>query len=112
MALSSLPIWRDEQHLFVHERAAGAYDTAPYFLATVACDLVPYRLLPPLILTWVLYGACGLNDGAGRQPLFAAVLVLTNLVSGAYAVRSVGDEADAPSASVSLLVAPPPLHRS
>ena len=25
MALSSLPIWRDEQHLFVHERAAGAF---------------------------------------------------------------------------------------
>ena len=61
----------------------GAYDTGSYFLATVACDLVPYRLLPPLILTWVLYGACGLNDGAGRQTLFALVLVLTNLVRSA-----------------------------
>ena len=66
----------------------GAYDTGSYFLATVACDLVPYRLLPPLILTWVLYGACGLNDGAGRQTLFALVLVLTNLVRSSRACAS------------------------
>ena len=39
MALSSLPIWRDEQLLFVHERAAGAYDTAPYLVATVRSSL-------------------------------------------------------------------------
>mmetsp|Transcript_68689 Transcript_68689/g.191581 ORF Transcript_68689/g.191581 Transcript_68689/m.191581 type:complete len:1747 (-) Transcript_68689:1259-6499(-) len=51
MSLSSLPIWRDEQRIFIHERAAGAYGTLAYFTANIVCDLIPYRILPPAVFT-------------------------------------------------------------
>lgn len=44
MALSSLPIWRDERLLFYRERAAGLYGTPAYFLAVVMFDLLPLRV--------------------------------------------------------------------
>ena len=51
MSLSSLPIWRDEQRIFIHERAAGAYGTLAYFTANIVCDLITYRILPPAVFT-------------------------------------------------------------
>ena len=44
MALSSLPIWRDERLLFMRERAAGLYNTPVYFTAVVMFDLLPLRV--------------------------------------------------------------------
>ena len=44
MALSSLPIWRDERLLFMRERAAGLYNTPAYFTAVVMFDLLPLRV--------------------------------------------------------------------
>ena len=60
LSLSSLPLWRDEVQLFVHERSGGAYGTFAYFSATVLCDLVPYRAMPPLIFEAVCYHSVGL----------------------------------------------------
>eukprot|EP00955_Chlamydomonas_euryale_P059878 357522-Chlamydomonas_euryale.AAC.1 len=44
MALSSLPIWRDERLLSLKERAAGLYGSGPYFAAVVLFDLLPMRV--------------------------------------------------------------------
>ena len=44
MALSSLPIWRDERLLLMRERAAGLYNTPAYFTAVVMFDLLPLRV--------------------------------------------------------------------
>ena len=82
MSLSSLPIWRDEQRIFIHERAAGAYCTGAYFSATIVCDLIPYRILPPVIFTAIAYPMIGLA-GPGRWPVFMLTLVLYNLVTSA-----------------------------
>ena len=79
---SSLPIWRDEQRIFIHERAAGAYGTGAYFSATIVCDLIPYRILPPVVFTAIAYPMIGLA-GPGRWPVFMLTLVLYNLVTSA-----------------------------
>ncbi len=55
MALSSLPIWRDERLLFVRESVAGMYCTSAYFTAVVMFDLLPLR-----VGAWC-GGECGLS---------------------------------------------------
>jgi len=44
-----------ERALFVREKAQGAYRTSAYFLAKTLCDIVPMRVVPPIILGTVTY---------------------------------------------------------
>ena len=78
LSLSSIPIWREDQEIFIHERGSGAYDTFAYFVATVCCDLVPYRILPPCVFAAISYPMVSLADG--RLSDFILVLILFNLV--------------------------------
>jgi ABC-type multidrug transport system permease subunit len=83
LSLTSLPIWRDDQQLFVAERGSGIYDTSPYVLAAMLFDVLPYRVLPPLAFAFISYPMIELNDEAGRQERFFLVLFAANLtVSG------------------------------
>ena len=61
LSMSSLPVWRDEQALYAHERRAGAYGDAAYFGAVVLCDLLLVRTLPPLSFVFVSYRWIGLK---------------------------------------------------
>jgi ATP-binding cassette subfamily G (WHITE) protein 2 len=84
LSLTSLPLWREDQLLFVAERGSGIYSTSPYVLATILFDVLPYRLLPPFIFTAVSYPLVNLNDLPGKQANFLASLACCNLaVSGA-----------------------------
>jgi ATP-binding cassette subfamily G (WHITE) protein 2 len=83
LALTSLPLWREDQLLFVAERGSGIYSTSPYVLASLLFDVLPYRLLPPLAFTLVSYPLIGLNDLPGHRSRFFLVLFACNLaVSG------------------------------
>ena len=80
ISLSSLPLWRDDVRIFIHERASGAYGTLAYYAATVLCDVAPYRIVPPMLFTLVSYSTVGLAGG-GRWTTFMTILILFNLVS-------------------------------
>ena len=98
MALSSLPVWREEGLLFVRERAAGAYGTAAYFTAVVLFDVLPMRVLPPAFFAAVSYPMIGLHPAcAGCGLAFWLVLVMAN-VTGAAMCMAIG--AAAPSNAV------------
>jgi ABC-type multidrug transport system permease subunit len=79
LSLTSLPIWREDQQLFVAERGSGIYATSPYVLATILFDVLPYRILPPLAFTWISYPLIGLNDASGHKWTFFLILVAANL---------------------------------
>lgn len=66
MSLSSLPLWRDDRLVFMKERAAGAYGTAAYFMAVVLFDVLPLRVLPPLLFTLTSYSMIGLRAGGSH----------------------------------------------
>jgi hypothetical protein len=113
MSLSSLPLWREDRALFLREKAAGAYDTASYFVAVVVFDVLALRVLPPLFFALVAYPAIGLHgfsantesarsyeasheatDGVSFTRVrcvctFALVLVLANVAASALCM-SVG----------------------
>ena len=96
LSMSSLPVWRDEQALFAHERAGGLYSDLAYFAAVVACDLVLVRALPPLAFALVTYRAAGLKAVCESCLAdFAAGLVLMNVTASLVA-----SAVDAPSTAV------------
>lgn len=78
------------------------YRTFPYYASVVLFDLIPNRVLPPVMFTLLTYPVAGLYPHYGLRPLrFTWVLVLTN-VSAALMSMAIG--AAAPSNAVANLV--------
>ncbi|GFR46199.1 hypothetical protein Agub_g7730, partial [Astrephomene gubernaculifera] len=102
MALSSLPIWRDEKLLFMRERASGVYGTPAYYAAVVLFDLLPLRVLPPTFFALLSYWMVGLHPACATCILwFIGILVSAN-ISAATLCQAIG--AAAPSNAVANLV--------
>mmetsp|Transcript_1019 Transcript_1019/g.1696 ORF Transcript_1019/g.1696 Transcript_1019/m.1696 type:complete len:319 (-) Transcript_1019:308-1264(-) len=81
LSLTSLPLWRDDQQLFVSERGSGIYGTSAYVMASMLFDVLPYRILPPLAFALISYPLIDLNDTAGHQFSFFLILCATNLTT-------------------------------
>jgi ATP-binding cassette, subfamily G (WHITE), member 2 len=82
LSLSSLPIWKESMLLFYRERDAGAYTTSAFFIARVLFDIVPLRVVPPLLFLVHTYPQVGLHAGSvGCTLWFGVSLVLGNVAS-------------------------------
>jgi hypothetical protein len=51
MCLTSLQVFSTERILFIRERANGYYSPGTYFFAKVLFDIIPLRVVPPLMMT-------------------------------------------------------------
>lgn len=81
--LSSLNVFATERLVFVRERANGYYAPVTYFVAKVVFDIVPLRIIPPIIMGSILYPMTGLIADAPHFFKFILVLVLFNLAAAA-----------------------------
>ncbi len=81
--LTSLTVFSSERLLFVRERANGYYSPITYFAAKVFFDIVPLRLIPPIILGTIVYPMSGLVAEAPQFFKFILILVLFNLAAAA-----------------------------
>ncbi|GFF22437.1 probable ATP-dependent permease [Aspergillus udagawae] len=79
--LTSLTVFSTERLLFVRERANGYYHPITYFAAKVVFDVVPLRLIPPIIMGIIVYPMTGLIPAWGEFFRFILVLVLFNLAA-------------------------------
>lgn len=79
--LTSLTVFSSERLLFVRERANGYYSPITYFTAKVFFDIVPLRLIPPIILGAIVYPMSGLVAEAPYFFRFILILVLFNLAA-------------------------------
>ncbi|KAE8136216.1 hypothetical protein BDV38DRAFT_117026 [Aspergillus pseudotamarii] len=79
--LTSLTVFSAERLLFVRERANGYYHPVTYFAAKVVFDIVPLRLLPPVIMGVIVYPMTGLIPAWPEFLRFILVLVLFNLAA-------------------------------
>jgi ABC-type multidrug transport system ATPase subunit len=79
--LSSLTVFATERLLFVRERANGYYSPITYFIAKVVFDIVPLRIIPPIIMGSIIYPMTGLTPDAPHFFKFILVLVLFNLAA-------------------------------
>ena len=81
--LTSLTVFSSERLLFVRERANGYYAPVTYFAAKVLFDIVPLRLLPPIIMGIIIYPMSGLLPEWPIFLKFILILVLFNLAAAA-----------------------------
>lgn len=81
--LTSLTVFSSERLLFVRERANGYYSPITYFAAKVVFDIVPLRLLPPIIMGAIVYPMSGLTPEWPEFFKFILILVLFNFAAAA-----------------------------
>lgn len=79
--LTSLTVFSSERLLFVRERANGYYAPITYFAAKVVFDIVPLRLIPPIIMGVIVYPMVGLIPAWPEFFKFVLILVLFNLAA-------------------------------
>ncbi|KAI2622383.1 hypothetical protein GGR54DRAFT_61305 [Hypoxylon sp. NC1633] len=81
--LTSLNVFASERLLFVRERANGYYSPITYFVAKVLFDIIPLRIIPPILMGAIIYPMTGLIPDASHFFIFMLVLVLFNLAAAA-----------------------------
>ncbi|KAK0387167.1 hypothetical protein NLU13_5480 [Sarocladium strictum] len=79
--LTSLTVFAQERLLFVRERANGYYAPLTYFAAKVLFDIIPLRIIPPILMGSIVYPMTGLVPDLEHFFRFIAVLVLFNLAA-------------------------------
>lgn len=79
--LTSLNVFSSERLLFVRERANGYYSPLAYFCAKVVFDIVPLRLIPPILMGVIVYPMTGLIAAWPEFLRFVLILVLFNLAA-------------------------------
>jgi len=101
-SMSSIDTFFYERAIFVRERANGMYSTSSYFVAKTLCDVIPMRVIPPVIMCSITYFMMGLHHGIDHFFVTMSVLVIVSLVatSMALAISSV-----TPSLSMGNLIA-------
>lgn len=81
--LTSLTTFSTERHLFVRERANGYYAPFTYFTAKVLFDIIPLRIIPPILMGSIIYPMTGLVADWDHFFNFMLILVLFNLAAAA-----------------------------
>lgn len=79
--LTSLTVFAPERLLFVRERAKGYYRPVSYYLAKVVFDIVPLRLIPPIVMGCIVYPMTGLLPTWPEFWKFMLFIVLFNLAA-------------------------------
>ncbi|EGC42721.1 ATP-binding cassette sub-family G member 2 [Histoplasma capsulatum var. duboisii H88] len=79
--LTSLNVFSTERLLFVRERANGYYSPITYFASKVAFDIVPLRLIPPILMGIIVYPMVGLIPAWPEFLRFMLILLLFNLAA-------------------------------
>ncbi|KAJ3217310.1 hypothetical protein HK099_005523 [Clydaea vesicula] len=80
--LSSMPAFASERLIFVKERANSYYKPVTYFSSKVLFDIIPLRVVPPVILGLIIYHMMGLRTESPVYLLkFLFALVLFNLTA-------------------------------
>ncbi|CAG8724101.1 14882_t:CDS:2, partial [Acaulospora morrowiae] len=79
--LSSLHVFATERIIFVKERANGYYAPITYFSSKVLFDIIPLRVIPPILMGVIIYHMVGLVDGTAEFFKFILVLILFNLTA-------------------------------
>ncbi|KAF9021922.1 hypothetical protein BDZ89DRAFT_1071060 [Hymenopellis radicata] len=79
--LSSLGLFANERILFMRERSNGYYSAFTYFSSKVLFDILPLRVVPPLMFGGIVYSLAGLVPTVAAFWKFILTLVLFNLTT-------------------------------
>jgi len=81
LSLNSLSLFLAERRLFIREQGSLFYSTIPFLVSKLLCDMLPLRVIPPLIFGSISYWMIGLQSDPLRFVTFLVILVLVNVVA-------------------------------
>ncbi|TPX31729.1 hypothetical protein SmJEL517_g05000 [Synchytrium microbalum] len=82
--LSSMQLFASERLIFMRERANGYYSPITYFTSKILFDLLPLRVVPPILLGLIVYQMAGLRADSPEYLLkFLLTLVSFNATAAA-----------------------------
>ncbi|AQZ18621.1 ADP1 (YCR011C) [Zygosaccharomyces parabailii] len=79
VTLTGLSSFAVERIIFVKERSNNYYSPLAYYLSKIISDVLPLRVIPPIVLGLVVYPLVGLNIAHHGFFKFIGILVLFNL---------------------------------
>ncbi|THH08580.1 hypothetical protein EW145_g2614 [Phellinidium pouzarii] len=79
--LSVIGLFANERLLYMRERANGYYSSFTYFSSKVLFDILPLRVVPPLVFGAIVYRLVGLVPEVATFWKFLLILVLFNLAT-------------------------------
>ena len=85
-ALTALSTFSTERMIFVRERANGYYVPIAYFASKLAFDIIPLRLIPPILVGIIVYPMTGLQPQWGIFFKFILIIVLFNLAASSISL--------------------------
>lgn len=77
--LTGLHLFATERIIFIRERANNYYHPLSYYLSKIICDVIPLRVLPPVILVSIMYPLVGLSMENNAFLKTILTMVLFNL---------------------------------
>ncbi|KAL6298547.1 hypothetical protein BKA93DRAFT_810707 [Sparassis latifolia] len=80
-SLTTISLFANERILFMRERANGYYSSFTYFASKILFDIMPLRVVPPLMFGGIVYGLVGLVPTVAAFWKFMLTLVLFNLTT-------------------------------
>lgn len=78
-ALTGLHTFSSERIIFIRERANNYYNPFSYYVTKIICDILPLRVLPPIILIAIAYPLVGLTMQHNAFLKTIGILVLFNV---------------------------------
>ncbi|ODV96926.1 hypothetical protein PACTADRAFT_48714 [Pachysolen tannophilus NRRL Y-2460] len=79
--LTGLHSFSIERIVFIRERSNNYYNPLSYYTSKIICDVLPLRVLPPIILAGIIYPLVGLNMNDDSFTKCLLILVLFNLTT-------------------------------
>jgi ATP-binding cassette subfamily G (WHITE) protein 2 len=76
VTLPSIDTFYSERALFLRERGGGYYSASSYFVAKALSDVLPLRLVPPILFTCIAYPMVGLRWPADHFFWFMLITIL------------------------------------
>jgi energy-coupling factor transporter ATP-binding protein EcfA2/ABC-type multidrug transport system permease subunit len=90
-SLSSLAQYAQDRRLYLYETNVNMYSNAAYILSKVPSDIMPLRMLPPLLLGCIVYYPIGFQNDPFKFVNFLMIITLVNMVasSACFVIASI-----------------------
>ena len=82
--LSAIELFLKERVLFIHENASGYYHVSTYFIAKLACDLIPLRTIPSILFSCIVYFMIGFQHTVEKFFIFYFAIFITTTCGAAF----------------------------
>ncbi|CAB4254686.1 similar to Saccharomyces cerevisiae YCR011C ADP1 Putative ATP-dependent permease of the ABC transporter family of proteins [Maudiozyma barnettii] len=79
VTFTGLSSFAQERLIFLKERSNNYYSPLAYYISKILSDVLPLRVIPPILMTIIVYPLIGLNNGDNALLKCILILVLFNV---------------------------------